>query len=159
MPDQLQTALVEAVRAAMVVLPDELESREMAGDMPDYVAPVREALEKCEAALALLRDAKCWPTDTEQLDFLEKLAREHEAFMRAVMTSDPGPFAWADSYSGLTISIADGDHFHHSTARASIDAAMIRAGVLVPEQPKPATVPFSDTEPDEPVVQEVSPCR
>jgi len=56
MPDHLQTALIEAVRAAMVVLPDELESREMAGDMPDYVAPVREALEKCEAALALLRE-------------------------------------------------------------------------------------------------------
>ena len=68
------------------------------------------------------------PTDTERLDFLEKQAREHEAFMRAAMISDPGPFAWADSYSGLSISIADGDNFHHATARASIDAAMIRAG-------------------------------
>lgn len=96
------------------------------------------------------------PTDTERLDFLEKQAREHEAFMRAAMTSDPGPFAWADSYSGLSISIADGDNFHHATARASIDAAMIRAGVLTPEQPKPAAVPLSDTEPDEPVVQEAS---
>lgn len=30
------------------------------------------------------------------------------------------------------------------------------AKVLAPAQPKPATVAFSDTEPDEPVVQEVS---
>lgn len=54
MTNELQTALIEAVRAAMCVLPDELENREMAGDMPDYVNPVREAIEKCEAALAMV---------------------------------------------------------------------------------------------------------
>lgn len=93
------------------------------------------------------------PTDTERLDFLEQQGRDHARFMQDFGATK---YAWGDCYWGLSISAADGLCFYHETARASIDAAMIRAGALAPAHLKAAPVPFSDTEPDEPVVQEVN---
>ena len=89
-------------------------------------------------------------TDSEILDWMEKRAREFAAFCQAA-SMDEKPYAWSAAHAGVpSFSIADGSTFHYPTLRHSVCAEMMAGQEGLTE------TPFSECEPDEPVVQEVN---